>query len=296
MTNNDFLLELYCLVDENLKYVMPPQGLRPHGPEPTLADAETLTIEIAGEYWSLDTDKAQFEFFRQYHRAEFPALAKIDRTTFARQAANLWLVAERLRQHLVLLLPMGLRDWSLFDSVTLRVCSFARAPRCRLFAGLASFGYDHLEKTTFYGFKLHLCCGIGGPVASCQIAPANVPDVDMVPETKPPEGGIGLGDRAYWDPQMQQDLKAEGFWLIAPFRKRTGDPYPALAHAVSRLRQTIETTISQFAERFNAKWTWARDQWHLCHRVIRKILAHTACIVLTLRHGYPPLQLERLMD
>lgn len=296
MCREDFLLELYCLIDDHLKDVMPVAGLRQRGSTPLLSDAEVLTMEAAGEYWRLDADKQLFQFMREYHRAEFPKLASISRTTFVRQGANLWWLAQRLQRHLASLLPEELRDWHVFDSVALRVCSFARASHCKLFAGLAAFGYDHVEKDTFYGFKLHLCCGIGGPVSGYQLAPANVPDVDLVPETMPPEGGIGLGDRAYWDPVMHEDLKAEGLWLIAPFRQRTHDPYPALAAVVSRLRQTIETTISQLAERFNTKWTWARDRWHLCHRMIRKVLAHTACVILNLRHGSPPLQLERLMD
>ncbi len=42
------------------------------------------------------------------------------------------------------------------------------------------------------------------------------------------------------------------------------------------------------------KRTWAKDLWHLCHRVIRKILSHTALVVVNLRAGHPPLQLDAL--
>lgn len=95
---------------------------------------------------------------------------------------------------------------------------------------------------------------------------------------------------------MQEDLRREkNFLLITPFRLRSHDPWPALSQLISRLRQGIETVISQLIERFNAKWTWARDRWHLCHRMIRKVLAHTACVVLNVRHGHPPLQLDRLL-
>jgi hypothetical protein len=47
-------------------------------------------MEMVGEYLGLDTDQGIFTFFRRYQRREFPALAPIHRTTFARQAANLW--------------------------------------------------------------------------------------------------------------------------------------------------------------------------------------------------------------
>jgi hypothetical protein len=296
LDHRDFLLELYCLVDDALVHVMPAKGLRQRGPAPTLSDAEVITIELAGEAWGLDQDKSLFGFFRQYHPAEFPALARLDRTTFVRQAANLWAVKQRLRQVLVEHLPVDLRDWSLFDSFPVYVCQFARAKRCRLFAGLATYGYDHLQRHIFFGFKIHLRDGIGGPILDFTVAPANVADADSVPELAPAQGGIGLGDRAYWDPLMQEDLRREkNFVLIAPFRWRSHDRWPALSQVISRLRQGIETVISQLVERFHAKWTWARDRWHLCHRIIRKILAHTACLVLNVRHGNPPLQLDLLL-
>lgn len=296
MNRIDFLLELYCLIDDELPHVMPARRLRQRGPAPTLSDAEVITIELAGEAWGHDQDKDIFTFFRQYHRAEFPALAHVDRTSFIRQAANLWAIKQRLQQALLGLLPSHLLDWSLVDSFPVYVCSFARAKRCRLFAGLAWYGHDHLQRTPFYGFKVHLRNGIGGPVRNFTLAAANVSDRDPLPELLGPEGGIGLGDRNYWDPRMQEDLRREkNFQLIAPFRLRSHDPWPALSQVISRLRQGIETTISQLVERFNAKWTWARDRWHLCHRMIRKVLAHTACVVLNVRHGHPPLQLDRLL-
>lgn len=296
MNRIDFLLELYCLIDEELPHVMPPNRLRQRGPAPTLSDAEVITIELAGEAWGHDQDKDIFTFFHQYHAAEFPALPRIDRTTFVRQAANLWAVKQRLHQQLLGLLPQRLLDGWLFDSFPLYVCQFSRARRCRLFAGYASYGYDHVQDGKFYGFKVHLCSGMGGPVGAFTLAAAKIWDPNLVPEIAPPQGGFGLGDRNYWDPPLQEDLQRErGLRLLAPFRKRSLDPWPAVSQAISRLRQGIETVISQLAERFQAKWTWARDRWHLCHRMIRKILAHTACVVLNVRHGHPPLQLEQLL-
>jgi hypothetical protein len=60
------------------------------GPQPKLADSEVITIELVGEFWKLGTDCDLFRHFRRYHTAAFPALASVDRTTFTRQAANLW--------------------------------------------------------------------------------------------------------------------------------------------------------------------------------------------------------------
>ena len=86
MTPQDFLLEVFCFVDDELQ-ALTLGRLRARGPQPALADSEVIAIELVGEFWGLDTDKALFCHFRCYHRGEFPALAHVSRTTFARQAA-----------------------------------------------------------------------------------------------------------------------------------------------------------------------------------------------------------------
>jgi hypothetical protein len=74
--------------------------LRARGPSPKRTDAEVLTIELVGAFWKLDGDRDLFRHFRQHYAAEFPALARLSRTTFARQAANLWRVKQLLQQRL----------------------------------------------------------------------------------------------------------------------------------------------------------------------------------------------------
>src|SRR4051794_28624042 len=130
MCTNDLLLEIYCWVDDEIKGLK----LRPRGPAPALSDSEVLTLELAGEGLGLDQDAALFRFFRAYHVAEFPALAHLHRTTFVRQAANLWWVAAQLQRRLSQRLAGADRFW-LLDSVGLPVCQLARADRCRRFAG-----------------------------------------------------------------------------------------------------------------------------------------------------------------
>jgi hypothetical protein len=105
MASQDLLLEVFCLVDDELQ-ALDLGRLRQRGPQPALADSEVLTIELVGEFWKLGTDQDLFRHFRRYHAAEFPALARVHRTTFARQAANLWRVKQLLHQRLQLLVEL----------------------------------------------------------------------------------------------------------------------------------------------------------------------------------------------
>ncbi len=87
MTPQELLLEVFCLVDDELQAL--DLDLRRRGPKPKLSDSEVITMELVGAFWKLGTDQDLFRHFRRYHTAEFPALAELDRTTFTRQAANL---------------------------------------------------------------------------------------------------------------------------------------------------------------------------------------------------------------
>ncbi len=133
-------------------------------------------------------------------------------------------------------------------------------------------------------------------MARIELTPADVADPAAAAALAPPGGGVGIGDRNYWSPDRQADLAAAGFVLLAPYRLKSKDPGPARPTLLTRLRRTVETVVGQLAERFRAKRTGARDLWHLCGRLTRKVLSHTAALLLNLRAGNPPLQLELLID
>jgi hypothetical protein len=301
MKDTDFLLEAYCLIDQLLKDSIPPQGLRPRGPEPVLSDAEAITIAIAGEFFGLDADTDIYRHFRRHYVREFPALAQVHRTTLTRQLANLWWALQRIEQELVrhfaLADPVFHTALWLLDSFPLRVCRLKRAPACKRFAGVASYGHDPTAgKDTFYGFRVHLRCALEGPCVQLAVAPAHVADLPMVYELAPEEGGESLADRNYWSPVIQQDLERQGLKLCAPFKKETSDPTPQHSAILAKLRQYIEPLIGQLATRFHMQSTRARDLWHLTARLARKFLAHTVAVFLNQRQGHPPLQLNLLID
>ncbi len=301
MSFDDYLLHMFCLIDEELEELTRRAGpLRRHGRGPILHDSEVLTMELAGEFLGIDTDEGIYRFFRRYHRREFPALARVHRTTFVRQAANLWRVKQLLHGRLAARLPAadevsGEALW-LVDSFPLHVCRFARAKGGKLFKGTAAYGHDHVVRNTFFGFRVHVRCSDRGPVAQVELTPADVSDPAAAAALVPPDGGVGIGDRNYWAPDRQAELARDGFPLLAPYKNKSRDPAPDRSRLLTRLRRTIETVIGQLAERFNAKRTRARDRWHLCARLTRKVLSHTAALLLNLRQGNPPLRLELLID
>ena len=292
MTPQELLLVVFCLIDDEMK-ALNLGRLRQRGCAPKLTDSEVITIEIVGEFWGLDADRDLFRHFRAYHAAEFPALARFSRTSFVRQAANLWRVKHLIQDRLAQWLTGDDPRW-LVDSLPIDACQFARATFCRRFAGEADYGYDHLRKRTYYGFRLHLRTSREGVIESFLVTSARPADASVTPALGPPPGSVGIGDRGYYNPEMRRVLAAGGVTLHAPYYQKSRDPDRKRSSRLASLRYRIETVGSQLTVRYRMKQARARDLWHLVHRIIRKILSHTVMICIDIQEINPALSFDRL--
>jgi hypothetical protein len=285
-----FIVSVFCLVDDRLKG----RRIRQRGPAPKLSDSEVITIEVVGEFLGIDTDKGIHSFFRHHYAEWFPTLGEVHRTTFARQAANLWKVKECLWQELLALAPHEPK-FALADSLPLPVCLFARAYRCRRFRGEAAFGKDTLLKQTFYGFRMHVRVCWPGVITHFSVAPASAHELRVLPEIVEGTSGLIIGDRNYHSPKSAEQLSSMGVELLAPYSSKKGDPNLKRSALLSRLRYRRDTVFSQLTGRYSVKRLWVKDLWHLGGRLVRKVLSHTVAFLLNHQVGNRPLQLSRLL-
>jgi hypothetical protein len=295
MNLDDFMITCFCMIDEMLPVVTQGKRLRERGPRPKLADSEVITMELVGTYLGLSQDQEVFDYFRRHYVHFFPEMGRVARTTWLRQAANLWAVKERLwcliRDSLLLYDPTV----AIVDSMPIPVCQFARAYRCHRFDDTASFGKDHTCRQTFYGFRLHLRLCWPGVITQMYLAPANVHEGEVVRNLTTDTSGLLLGDRNYWLPTLQAALRKVGMVLQAPFRKASTQPTRSWSPVLGRVRYRIDTVFGQLTDRYGAKRVWARDLWHLRNRLLRMALMHTLCVLFNLQDQAPPLQLDRLI-
>jgi Transposase DDE domain len=282
-----FIVATYCLVDDLMRQTLTGRRLRQRGPQPLLDDREVITMEVVGEFLGMDTDKAIFLFFGRHYEEWFPALGRVHRTTFVRQAANLWAV-KKLMWGALLGRVAHAEGLFLMDSFAVPVCSFAKAPRHKSFAGVASYGHDAMKGGFFYGLEGHLRVAWPGVIVEATLAPARehdrwVAEYDLLEGVE--EGSIVVADTNYASPILGESLSGYGVALLAPKRpnrKRDRHPWPSWLTAV---RRRIETVISQLVERYGAKRVRARDLWHLGSRWWRKILSHTMAVRLCQEAG-----------
>lgn len=294
MDLDTYIVNVFCLVDDAMKILYQDQKLRERGAEPALGDSEVITIEAVGEYLGLDQDKQIFKYFHSHLSHFFPVLKTIHRTTFVRQAANLWQVKEKVWQFITSLIRFD-PAFAIVDSLPIPVCQFARAYRCQLFKGEAAYGKDMLLRQTFYGFRIHVKMAWPGVITRFALVPANVQELSVVYELVEDTPGLYLGDRNYWSPKVKAELREKLVQLEAPFRKASHDPQPERSQLISHFRYLIDTVFGQLASQFQIKKVWARNRWHLGSRLLRKILSHTVALFFNQSQDRPLLNVAGLV-
>lgn len=270
-----FIIQIYVIVDDFLKEQAP---LRKGGYPPKLTDAEVITMELVGEFMGCGKDKAIYRYFKTHWLTWFPKLGT--RTTFTRQAANLWKVKELLRKHLVSQIAQD-TDFFLSDGVPMPVCHPKRVSKRTPLKGVAAFGFCAAKDHYYFGFKGHVVTSARGFIIDYAITAANVDERDVLPEVVEGKQGHLVADKGLIRPALSQQLSVQGVTLHTPLRRNMADKRPkTLVKKLMSIRRTIETVIGQLAGRFSIQSMRAKDLWHLQAKVGRKILAHTMAFFL----------------
>src|SRR5438445_13289038 len=124
MNLDDFIITCFCLIDEMMPMITKDQRLRARGPAPKLSESEVITMEVVGSYLGLSQDQELFDYFQRHYTHFFPALDGLHRTTFVRQAANLWAIKERLWCWLRVVMISYDTSLSIVDLIYLAFCRF----------------------------------------------------------------------------------------------------------------------------------------------------------------------------
>ena len=295
MDRPHFIIMVYVLVCEHYRVIRAQYPLRRGGFAPALTDEEVITIEICGEYFKLATDEDIVAHFQAHYQDWFPQLR--DRRLFVRQAANLWQIKALIQQRLTHVSGQANDPVQVIATMPLPLCTSTRAPRDRCFKPEADDGYCAAKDLPYYGFKLGLRVARSGMIIHYPLLPARPHDVQVTEELVADFAGVVPADTGFID-AVRQALLAErhGIMLVTPPRQRMQAAFaPAILKTCARWRKRVETVGSQLTDRFAVARIRVRDLWHLQHRLIRKILAHTVGVFFNLQFGRKPLDLDGLV-
>jgi len=295
MNREDFIIHVYCLICDEYGEISREQRLGRSGFAPAFTDEEVMTVEICGECFGLNTDEGIYDHFHSYYRHFFPKLP--ERSLFVRQAANLWQVKMRIQQKLVSRTGQDKEAVQVIDTLPMPMCVFTRSRRDRCFKPDADYGYCAAKQPHYYGFKLGMRISRLGMITHYALLPARPHDIQLLDDLLAGFTGVAIGDKGFIDAVRQQDLAYKrSIELITPTRRNMASQLPPLVQRLTRRwRKLIETVGSQLAGRFAIEQIRVRDLWHLQHRIIRKVLAHTLALVFNLQFGRSPLDFDGLL-
>src|SRR5215212_10786829 len=273
MDLSTFIVAVFCLIDDRIKDL---GRLRGRGPTPTLCDSEVLTIEVVGEFLGIDEDTELFAYFRRHYAHFFPNLRQVHRTTFTRQAANLWKLKEILWQELLAESP---------HEPTTPPSRFATRCPCLCACSLAlSAAGASMERPLSARTRCSRCSsrpslrlpgaheGLCWPglISRISVAPARAPTSSRW--SRRSSRGPRVSSSENTQLPLAQDYRgvggdghrAPGSLLLQEARSRSSKECPAC----SRFRYRIDTVFSQLSGRYSIKRVWARELWHLTSRLV----------------------------
>lgn len=210
------IIAMYCKIDDIIKWNGLSQ-LRRKGFAPKLSDSEVITMEIVGEFLGLHEDKAIHSYFSRHWRPLFPDISH--RTTFLRQAANLWHVKQVIQ--VILSRELGGYDDNIHiaDGFPLPICGFRRAPGSKLFKGLAEYGHCASKNQTFYGLQGLISINFDGVISGTTLTAANVDERDALWDIIEHIQGLLIGDKGFIRPILKQELATLRIDLQTPFSR-----------------------------------------------------------------------------
>ncbi len=298
MERDIFIISVYCLVVEIMQIINKSHKIRQKGFPPQLTDAETITIEICGEFFKLHEDTEIYNYFKLHYLHFFPNLPS--RSTFVRQSANLWQVKALCQSLLVKKANQQADQIQSIDTMPLPVCTYTRGGfRDKRFPTIADFGHCAAKKMDYYGFKLGLRISRIGMITHFPLLSARLHDVNHLGSLIEGCSGIISADKGFID-EYQQEMwqETQQTQIVTPNRKNmeNSPEQIKLVKKTKYWRKLVETVNSQLTERFQITKIKVKDLWHYQNRIIRKIMSHTVAVYLNLQIGNKPLQLALLND
>jgi hypothetical protein len=278
MPLEDYIIHVFCLIDDLYQNLLLTCKVRKSGYSPILADSEIISMLVVGEFLGFSDNKKIWLYFKSHYLGYFPSLDYVRYKIFNKQATCLWHVIRII--HSKLLTKIG--TWSLYlaDGIPFPVCHLARAKRSRLFKDKVARHYCAAKKEHYYGFKILLVTTESGIPIDYAIDAANVDERILLTNTSIPANSTVIADKGFISEELALSLQQQAnITLLTPKRRNMLRQISGkLANTITSIRKRIETSISQLTESFSINATKARSFHGLLGRINRKILSYTAAL------------------
>jgi hypothetical protein len=161
----------------------------------------------------------------------------------------------------------------LLDAQPIPLCHPLRHGRVLLLRDEGAW-FGKTTKGWFFGFKLHLLVSAKGLIINAILTPGNWDDRDVATALTQAiaSGSVGLGDRGYRRPALQDELLEEDGILLLT----RADAEAQQQALLCSVRERVETVFSQLWSRF-ATQVYARSWRGLWNSLLLKMVDHSLC-------------------
>jgi IS5 family transposase len=257
---------------------------------PKMSDCEIIALAITGESLGIDSESYFWGKLKSEYAIVFPNL--IDRSNYNRRRKRLYPLVEELNQTIANEMNHG-ETVFLVDSIPVPVCQIAREKRSKIckenFETAPDKGFSAVNKSYYYGYKLHLLTSVRGVFHSMDITKASIHDIHYLSEVK--HTGLNnctlIADKGYLSATYQLDLFTSCNVELQTPKRCNQKNYSPFTPVFKRARKRIETLFAQLCDQFMLKRNYAKSILGLSVRILSKITAVTLLQLINLKNDKP---------
>ncbi len=246
--------------------------------KPKMSDCEIIALAILGESIGVDSENYLFGKLKTDYAMDFPDL--IDRSNFNRRRKRLGDHIVRLNKQVADLMNQG-ENIYLVDSVPIPICKLVREKTSKIckenFETAPDKGYSAVNKSYYYGYKLHLVTSVHGVFSSMELTKASVHDIHFLNEVK--HSSINnctlIADKGYLSKTQQLDLFSSCHIKLQTPKRNNQHDKEHFPFIFTRARKRIETLFAQLCDQLMLKRNYAKSTTGLSVRLLCKITAVT---------------------
>ncbi len=258
--------------------------------KPKMTDCEIIALAITSESLGIDSENYLWGKLKSDHYLDFPNL--IDRSNYNRRRKKLYPFIESLNQTVANEMNLG-EDVFIVDSIPVPICKLAREKQIKIckenFETAPDKGYSAVNKSYYFGYKLHLITSVRGIFHSMDLTKASVHDVHFLSQLK--YTGLNnctlVGDKGYLSSEYQLDLFSNYQVNLQTPSRSNQKNHKSFEPVYRKVRKRIETLFAQLCDQFMLKRNYAKSVLGLSVRLLTKITGVTLLQYLNIQNNKP---------
>lgn len=265
---------------------------------PNVSDIEIIALSITMEAIGISSENLLFSKLQ----SDYPFLFERfpNRRNFNKRRRKLQDKIDKIALDMAEELSLNERTF-IVDSTPAPICRTVRAPKLRIMKDDVDFqpayGYQAIDKTRYFGFKLHILVSSAGTIKNYILTPANVHDIKVAEDLA--EAFIHdcnlLGDKAFFSEPVQLSLFESFKVKLKTPKKKNMKTLSDWNKGDARTRKMVETVFSQLEDHFLMKRNYAKSFLGYHTRLTSKITAHTMLQYLNMLANKPLNQIKHAL-